>query len=84
MPTINKVVDAYIKCGNKIGFFYAEFILMKHLPKNKPGGKCYDVPVKKRAAFLSDLKNATAHGVQLTDGGLRVLSDSSKPATIGN
>ena len=58
MTTLKQVVGAYIDCGNAIGFFYAEMILMKHLPENKPDGKCYDVPKKNRANFLSDLKNA--------------------------
>lgn len=73
MPTLEEVVDAYVVCGNTIGFFYAEFILMKHLPEDKPDGKCYDVPKNNRADLLSDLRNATAHGVQMTDQGLQIL-----------
>ena len=57
--TLNEVVDAYIACGNAIGFFHAEMILMKYLPENKPDGKCFDVPKKQRANFFSELKKAT-------------------------
>jgi hypothetical protein len=84
MPTLNEVVEAYIACGNKVGFMCAEIILLKYLPKRAPDGKCYDVPAKKRPAFLRDLKNAAEHGVQLTDGGLRVLDGDSQPAAISN
>lgn len=68
MTTINEIVDAYVECGNKIGFFYAEMLLMKHLPANKPNGKCYDVPKRRRAAFLVDLKNAVEQDVQRIGG----------------
>lgn len=78
MPTLDEVVDAYVVCGNTIGFFYAEFILMKHLPENKPDGKCYEVPKKNRPALLSDLKNATEHGVEVTDDGLRIKVAKNK------
>lgn len=62
MPNIKEIVDAYIKCGNTIGFFYAEMILMKHLPDNNPDGKCYDVPEEKRPEFLEALQKATKEG----------------------
>lgn len=58
MIKLNEVADAYIACGNTIGFFWAEMILMKHLPDDKPDGKCRDVPVKDRAGLLKELRNA--------------------------
>ena len=79
-----EVAGIYVDCGRAIGFFYAEMILMKYLPANKPDGKCYDVPKNKLPAFVRDLKNAAEHGVQLTDGGLRILDGESTPAAIVN
>jgi hypothetical protein len=58
MPTIDEVVSAYIACGKATGYLNAETILMNHLPKNMPEGKCYDVPEKNRAALLAELKEA--------------------------
>jgi hypothetical protein len=84
MPTLNEVVDAYVKCGNKVGFMCAEIILLKYLPKRAPDGKCYDVPAKKRPAFLRDLQNAAEHGVQWTDGGLVILDGGSQSAAISH
>lgn len=55
---IDTAVDAYMECGKAVGFFQAEMILLKFLPKNKPDGKCYDVPVNRRAKFVAVLKAA--------------------------
>lgn len=41
MKKIDEVVNAYVACGKAIGYFYAEMILMKYLPENKPDGKCF-------------------------------------------
>lgn len=53
---LDDVVKAYTDCGNRIGFFWAELILMKYLPEDKPDGKCYEVPKNKRKEFVTELK----------------------------
>lgn len=79
MKKIDEVVNAYVACGNAIGYFYAESILMKYLPANKPDGKCFDVPTRNRHAFLVDLKNAAEHSVHLTRGSVaQKVSSKSK------
>lgn len=69
IPALAKVVEAYISCGKAIGFFHAEMILMKHLPENKPDGKCYDVPKSQRASFLRELKKAVQDASHPTSKG---------------
>lgn len=54
--SIESVVENYMECGHKYGFGIAEFILMKHLPKNNPDGKCCDVLAKDQENFIRDLK----------------------------
>jgi hypothetical protein len=55
---INEVVESYVECGRKFGFAVAEMILSKYTDKRE--GKCYDVPLKKREAFVRDLKVGAA------------------------
>lgn len=52
---LKKVVDAYIACGKKHGFFVAEMILDKYTP-GVMESKCFQVPEDKRSSFVSDLK----------------------------
>jgi hypothetical protein len=59
---IKDVVSAYIDCGNTVGFFNAEMILMKFLPKNNLDGKCHNVPKKKREQFVQALRDAEKTG----------------------
>jgi hypothetical protein len=56
----SELASAYVEYGKAAGYFWAELLLMKYLPKSKPDGKCYDVPPRKRAAFLAELKEKTA------------------------
>jgi hypothetical protein len=41
--------------GHIYGFFKAEMILMKYCPKNKPDGKCFQVPKSRRLKFMNEL-----------------------------
>lgn len=68
-----EVVSAYIACGDTNGYFISESILMKHLPDNKPAGKCKDVMAKDRPAFLKDLQDATKNGVKITKGRMVIM-----------
>lgn len=52
---IDLLVEKYIKYGNENGFLYAENILMKYLPDDKPDGVCADVKPSKRHDFLMEL-----------------------------
>lgn len=42
--TAEELGDAYMKCGGSIWYFWAEVLLLRYLPKDNPGGRCYDVP----------------------------------------
>ena len=77
MTTIDTVVEAYVECGKRAGYFFAECILMKYLPDGKPDGKCSDVPEGKRSAFLLDLENAAKYGVILKGGSICILNEKS-------
>lgn len=47
----------YIQYGTRYGFFHAEFILAKHLPRGKLiDGKVCDIPLADLPAFLAELK----------------------------
>ena len=59
---LQRLVDAYIQCGSTHGYAIAESILMKYLPKNKPDGKCYDVP----RAKWTKLKYELGHYIQIS------------------
>lgn len=83
MKKLNEVVRAYVACGNALGYFYAEYILMKHLPANNPDGKCFNVPAKKRPAFLADLQNATKYGVH-SDGDKLIILDGESALPNGH
>lgn len=72
--TDKELADAYVKCGGSIGYFWAEVLLLRHLPKDNPGGRCYDVPQNRRKKFLADLENATKYGCKVTERGLVVLT----------
>lgn len=58
--TSSELAKAFVAYGKVAGYFNAEMLLMKYLPKSNPDGKCYDVPTRKRAAFLAELKDKTA------------------------
>ena len=53
---LDAAVAAYIHVGTKIGYYYAERILSKHLPDNKPGGLCSDVLPENLLAFTKELR----------------------------
>ena len=72
--TSEELGSAYVKCGGVIGYFWAEALLLRYLPKDNPGGRCSDVPHKNRKAFLADLENAIQYGCKVTDHGLVVLT----------
>lgn len=55
MLHIATVVNAYMACGNKHGFAWAETVLMRFLPANNPDGKCCHVPEALRDAFVEAL-----------------------------
>lgn len=57
--TNKELAAEYVKCGQAVGYFTAEMILMEFLPEDKPDGKCYDVPQSKRKAMVEKLRAAS-------------------------